>query len=90
MKFIADVNIASKVIRLLRQTGHDVLDIKKLDPITSDTEIIKLAREENRIILTHDKDFLGLTKFPKYQVGMIVIRLNIQNSSHHYKKLTKY
>lgn len=89
MKFIADVNIASKVINLLRQTGHDVLDIKKLNLLVSDTKIIKLARKNSRIILTHDRDFLGLAKFPKYQVGIIVIRLNIQNASHHYDKLSK-
>lgn len=87
MKFIADVNIAQKVIRLLNQTDHDVTDIKKLDPKTSDVDIIKLALAEKRIILTHDKDFLGLSKFPRYKVGMIVIRLKIQNAAHHYKKL---
>ncbi len=87
MKFVADVNIAQKVIILLRQSGHEVLDVKKLNPLTLDTEIIKMAIRENRIILTHDKDFLGLTTFPKYHVGIIVIRLTIQNASHHYKKL---
>lgn len=87
MKFIADVNIAQKVIRLLRQNGHDIIDIKKRDPKTSDTNIIRLASKEKRIILTHDKDFLGLTQFPKYHVGMIVIRLKKQNASHHWKKL---
>jgi predicted nuclease of predicted toxin-antitoxin system len=87
MRFLADANITQKVIDLLHLAGHDVLDIKKLDQETPDIEIIKLALNENRIILTHDKDFLGLTKFPKYQVGMIVIRLKIQNATHHYKKL---
>lgn len=87
MKFIADVNIAQKAIGLLRKSGHDVIDIKKSTPTVSDTNIIKLATKENRIILTHDKDFLGFSKFPKYQVGIIVIRLSIQNVSHHYNKL---
>lgn len=87
MKFIADVNVAQNVIKILRQRGHDIVDIKKQDPKTPDTNIIKLASEEKRIIITHDKDFLGLTEYPKYQVGMIVIRLKKQNASHHYKKL---
>lgn len=87
MRFLADVNIAKKVIDLLHYHDHDVLDIKKLNPRSPDTDIIKLASREKRIILTHDKDFLGLTKFPKYQVGMIVIRLDIQNATHHYEKL---
>ena len=87
MKFVADVNIAQSVIKLLRQNGYNVLDIKKQDPKTSDTNIIKLASKEERIILTHDKDFLVLTHFPKYQVGTIVIRLKKLTASHHWKKL---
>ena len=87
MKFVADVNVAQTVIKLLRQNGHDVLDLKKHNLTISDTAIIKLAAKEKRIIITHDKDFLGLTQFPKYQVGIILIRLKIQNASHHYKRL---
>ena len=87
MKFVADVNVAQSVIKLLRQNGHNVLDIKKQDSKTPDTNIIKLASKEKRIILTHDKDFLVLTHFPKYQVGTIVIRLKKQTASHHWKKL---
>ncbi|MEK7616799.1 MAG: DUF5615 family PIN-like protein [Patescibacteria group bacterium] len=87
MKFVADINIAQKVIKLLRKTGHNLVDIKKLNLTIPDVDIIKLASDEHRIILTHDKDFLGLSKFPKYQVGMIVIRLSVQNAEHHYLKL---
>lgn len=87
MKFVADVNVAQKVIKLLRQNGHNVLDIKKQDPKTSDKNIIKFALKEKRIILTHDKDFQVLTHFPKYQVGTIVIRLKKQTAAHHWKKL---
>lgn len=87
MKFAADVNVTQKVIKLLRQNGHNVVDIKKQDPQTSDTNIIKLASKEKRIILTHDKDFEVLTKFPKYQVGTIVIRLKKQTALHHWGKL---
>ncbi len=87
MKFAADVNIAQKVIKLLREHGHDVVDIKKQDSQSSDTNIIKLASKEKRIILTHDKDFQVLTQFPKYQVGTIVIRLKKQTASHHWEKL---
>lgn len=87
MKFIADVNVAQVVIRFLRHSGHDVVDIKKQSSIEADIDIINLARTENRIILTHDKDFLGLTKYPKYQVGIIVIRLSNQKTLNHLAKL---
>lgn len=89
MKFIADVNIAQFVIKSLRNDRHDVVDIKKLNLQASDIQIINLALKENRIILTHDKDFLALVKFPQYQVGIILIRLLQQNAPHHCEKLKK-
>lgn len=75
MKFIADVNIAQLIIRKLRQDGHAVTDVKKENLSVKDTEIIKQAIQANQIILTHDRDFEGLTKYPKYQAGIIAIRL---------------
>lgn len=87
MKFIADVNVSQIVIKSLGQFGHDVIDIKKQFPTKADIDIIKKALKENRIILTHDKDFLGLVKFPEYQVGMIVIRLLNQKTLNHLAKL---
>ena len=79
--------LGSWVIKFFRQNAHDVLDIKKQNPKTPDINIIKQASKEKRIILTHDKDFLGLTQFPKYQVGIILIRLKKQNALHHFQKL---
>lgn len=87
MKFITDVNVAQVVIKFLRQSGHDVIDIKKQLPTKADIDIIKIALNESRIILTHDKDFLGLIKFPKYQMGIIVIRLSNQKTLNHLAKL---
>lgn len=61
MKFLTDENIAVSVVRSLRQAGFDVKDAKeqKLHG-TSDTELLSIAHKENRIILTHDKDFGNL------------------------------
>ena len=87
MKFIADINVAQVIIKYLHQSGHDIIDIKKQLPTKADVDIIRIALRENRIILTHDKDFLGLNKFPKYQVGMIVIRLSNQKTLNHLKRL---
>ena len=87
MKFIADVNVAHIVIKFLRQAGHDVIDVKRQFPTKADIDIIKIALNESRIILTHDKDFLGFSKFPKYHVGIIVIRLSNQKTLNHLAKL---
>lgn len=74
MKFLADINIPQSVISFL-SLDHDVLDLKKSNLLAKDTEIIKLAQDEGRIILTLDKDFIALTQFPRYHVACIVIRL---------------
>ncbi len=50
MKFVADINIAQDVIKNLRHNGHDVLDIKKEKPKVSDTDLIKVAQKEERIM----------------------------------------
>ena len=82
MKFLADVNIPQSVITALVRLGHDVLDIKNKNLKYKDTQIIQLAKEQQRIILTRDKDFITLTQFPKYQVPTVVIRLKIQTPEH--------
>lgn len=79
MKFLADINIPQSVILYLVQNEHDVLDLKKINLLAKDTELIKIALKEERIVLTLDKDFIGLTQFPKYHVACIVIRLKDQN-----------
>ncbi len=87
MRFLADVNITQTLIKFLRSKNHNVLDIKVFDQKISDVEIIKLALKEGRIILTHDKDFEVLSKYPKYHVGIIKIRLKIQNSPHFCERI---
>lgn len=79
MEFLADINIPQSVISYLIQKNHDVLDLKKVNLFAKDTEIIKSAQKESRIVLTLDKDFIALTQFPKYKVACIVIRLKDQN-----------
>ena len=79
MKFLADINIPQSVISYLVQNNHAVLDLKKVNLLAKDNEIIELAQKEGRIVLTLDKDFIGLTQFPKYHVACIIIRLKNQN-----------
>lgn len=88
MKFIADVNIPQLLIKRLIDLNHDVLDIKKHNLKISDIEIIKIAKNESRIILTRDKDFIVLSQFPKYQVPIIAIRLINQTNAQNIANKT--
>ncbi len=77
-RFLTDENIAKSLVRALREKGHDVKDIKEEKLFgTPDKEIFNLAKTEDRIILTHDKDFNNLLDFPlQPHNGIILIRYN--------------
>jgi predicted nuclease of predicted toxin-antitoxin system len=57
MKFLADENIPTLAVALLRKQGHDVKDIKaeKLHGLP-DAKVLALAVRENRILITLDKE----------------------------------
>ncbi|MDO8428782.1 MAG: DUF5615 family PIN-like protein [Candidatus Diapherotrites archaeon] len=84
MLFLADENVSMRLVKALRTAGHTVKDIKeeKLFGI-SDLRILELAVAEKRIILTHDKDFLNLSrqKLVKHS-GIIVLRFSNQKSAN--------
>ena len=77
MKFLADENIASSVVKALRKAGYDVKDIKEEKmQRAKDTAILTMALQENRIILTHDKDFGFLhSSSQREHRGIILLRL---------------
>jgi predicted nuclease of predicted toxin-antitoxin system len=56
--FLTDENIHPEVVRLLRDRGQDLLDVKESGLVgSSDLVILRKACAENRIVLTHDSDF---------------------------------
>ena len=61
MKFLADMGISPATVRFLRDLDHDAVHLaeQRLHRLP-DPEIIVKARNEARIILTHDLDFSAL------------------------------
>ena len=57
MRFLADESCDFGVVRALRQAGHDVSAIAETSPALEDFEVIRRALQEERILLTEDKDF---------------------------------
>jgi len=88
LKFLADENVAPGVVEALRTEGFNVSSVfeRKLSG-SSDEKILKLARKEKRIVLTHDKDFGNLIRQPYLpHGGVILLRLKNQsprNVIHH-------
>lgn len=78
IRFLTDENISPQVISALRVKGYDVKDIKEEKAFgISDEEVIKFARKEERVILTCDKDFANLIKFPlQSHSGVVLLRFS--------------
>jgi predicted nuclease of predicted toxin-antitoxin system len=58
MKFLADMGISPKTVAFLRTLDHDATHLQEqgLERLP-DSAILAKAREEARILLTHDLDF---------------------------------
>ena len=75
MRFLADENCDFTVVRALRAAGHNVLCVSEITPRAEDSEIIKLADDEKRILLTEDKDFGQLVySHGEKTLGVIFLR----------------
>lgn len=65
MNFLTDENVSPKIVRALREAGHDVFDIKEAGlQGVADNIIIKRARRLKRIIVSEDLDFGNLQRYP--------------------------
>ena len=78
MRIIANENVAGTAIRGLRQNGHDVLSVKESMQGAEDESILQRAEAEQRLVVTHDKDFGELAY--RYRLpascGIILFRLS--------------
>jgi len=76
LKFLVDVGVGRKVEDFLQDKGYDTKLIRSIDPCLPDHEIIKIAANENRMIITMDKDFGELVYHSLMDTcGIILLRL---------------
>jgi predicted nuclease of predicted toxin-antitoxin system len=57
MRFLVDECTGPAVARWLREQGHDVFSVYEKARGVDDDEVIRKAFEEDRILVTNDKDF---------------------------------
>lgn len=57
MRWIVNENVSGTVFRTMRERGHDVLSVKESLRGTGDSDILGRAQAEQRVLVTHDKDF---------------------------------
>jgi predicted nuclease of predicted toxin-antitoxin system len=77
-RFLIDENIPPAVARFLRNKGFDVKEVREAGiPGISDAEIMHLARQEERVLLTFDKHFSNILLYPlDSHYGVIRFRIH--------------
>jgi predicted nuclease of predicted toxin-antitoxin system len=57
MKLLLDENIEKAITTSLRESGYDVICVSETACGCSDEEVLRIANEERRILVTSDTDF---------------------------------
>ncbi|MBS1835584.1 MAG: DUF5615 family PIN-like protein [Acidobacteria bacterium] len=75
MKLVADESVEGPTVWALRAAGHEVVSIAESAPGIDDEAVLRIARQEEALLLTADKDF-GELVFRNYRehCGVLLIR----------------
>jgi len=95
MKLLLDQDVYAATGRLLRDLGHGVITAAELgSDRASDRELLEIARDQQRILVTRDRDFGSLVFVGGVGCGVLYLRLSPSNlrASHDELRtvLTKY
>lgn len=76
MNILADESVDGPIVARLRSDGHNVQYGAELDPGIPDEQVLGLARLDNTLLLTADKDFGELIFRQGYiKRGIVLFRL---------------
>lgn len=74
MRFLVDENVHAGVVDFLVLLGHDA---ERVPSGIRNGEVIALAVKEERILVTHDKDFEDKVRYPAVGTpGIICLRIH--------------
>ena len=57
MKFLADAHISIEMVAMIRDLGNDCIDGAAIPPRMQDIDVLRMAANDARVVVTSDKDF---------------------------------
>jgi len=91
MKFLADMGISPKTVSFLRQQGYEAAHLADEGLFkASDETIVEMARQQERVVLTHDLDFGAIMARSGQKLpSVIIFRLSVMqpDNVNHYLKI---
>lgn len=85
MKFLLDQDVYATTARFLEALGHDVVPVAQLGlSRATDEQLLRVAQQRGRILVTRDRDFGGLVFVKRLGAGVLYLRVlpSTQNAVH--------
>lgn len=83
MRFLVDECTGPAVARWLGKRGHEIFSVYDDAPGISDAEVLRRAHEEERILITNDKDFgEKVYRGENPHCGIVLLRLDNERSQN--------
>ena len=88
-RFLADENVPIPSYRLVFESGVDIVHVGLLAPSIADTDVMELARQQERILVTFDRDHgeLVFAKDTPPPRGIVYFRLRRYSKEEPGRKL---
>jgi len=77
VRWLADECVDAGLVRRLRGAGHDAIYVAEIASGMTDADVLRRAYDENRLLLTEDKDF-GEFVFRRHMPvpGLVLLRVD--------------
>jgi predicted nuclease of predicted toxin-antitoxin system len=89
VRWLADECVPARLVKQLRDAGHEVSYIAEEAPSTEDGDVLEWALREKRLLLTEDKDFgelvFGETIHASF--GVVLLRIPDEQASLFWPRL---
>jgi predicted nuclease of predicted toxin-antitoxin system len=90
LRFLVDVGVGVASERALQAAGHDVLSVRSIDARMPDEQIVRLASEQERMVVTMDTDFGELVYHSGLShAGVLLLRMEDANGLEKAEALTR-
>lgn len=76
MRLLVDQDVYGTTIRFLRELGHDLVSVASIGLARApDADLLDVAREQRRVLVTRDRDFGSLVFVEGLRTGVLYLRM---------------
>jgi len=88
MHLLADESLEGRIVAGLRERGHNVTYVAGARARLPDPEVLRMANEQHRVLVTNDKDFAELAFLRRLaDTGIVLFRMHAEDSEQKLDRL---